>query len=126
MDDLTITCSVFKDVIYVRYLDHVQYSRAHALEMSPQTRETIGWVVYDCEQYIILSSDRDAGPPTLKSGDLKASGLLLLKAAILEMEKLDDTRYVLNIVPPISKDNRISASKAKNSVSPLGENDFHD
>jgi len=71
------------------FLDHVQYSRASALVMSPQIRETVGWLVYECEQYITIAYDRDVGPPTLKGGDPKASGLVLLKTDILEMKKLE-------------------------------------
>jgi len=53
--------------------------------MGPQTREAIGWLVYDCDLYLILSWDRDAGPPTLKGGDPKASGLVLLKSDIVRL-----------------------------------------
>jgi len=52
--------------------------------MKPQVRETVGWLTYECEDYITVSWDRDAGPPTLKGGDPKASGLVILKKLILE------------------------------------------
>ena len=74
-------------IVYVRYLDHVFFSRCAPLMMRPQTRETVGWLNYECEDYIILSWDRDAEPPTLKGSDPKASGLVLLRTAILEFEK---------------------------------------
>ena len=75
----------FENLIYVRYLDHVHYNRSSALLMGPQTREAVGWLVYDCDLYIILSWDRDAGLPTLKGGDPKASGLVLLKSDIVRL-----------------------------------------
>jgi hypothetical protein len=75
-------------LIFVRYLDHVFYNRTSALAMKPQTREAIGWLTYDCELYIILTWDRDAGPPTLHGGDPKASGLVLLKGDVLELQLL--------------------------------------
>jgi hypothetical protein len=53
--------------------------------MQPQTREAVGWIIYDAESYIIISWDRDAGPPTLHGGDSKASGLVLLKSDVLRM-----------------------------------------
>ncbi len=56
--------------------------------MQPQVREAVGWLVYEAEQYIILSWDRDAAPPTLHGGDPKASGLVLLKTDILDLQKL--------------------------------------
>ena len=86
--------NVFKDIVYVRYLDHVQYSRAPALVMSPQTRETIGWLVYECDQYINISHDRDAGPPTITGGDPKASGLVILKSDIVDLQKPDDIQIL--------------------------------
>jgi hypothetical protein len=82
--------SEFKGLIYVRYLDHVLYNRSMALAMTPQVRETIGWLVYECEQYITLTWDKDAGPPTLKGGDPKATGLVLLRSDIVEFKRLED------------------------------------
>jgi hypothetical protein len=37
--------------------------------MKTQIREAIGWLVYECEQYVTLTWDRDAEPPTLEGGD---------------------------------------------------------
>jgi hypothetical protein len=83
-----LTAAEVKGLIFVRYIDHVLYSRSPALAMKPQIRECIGWLVFECEQYITLAWDRDAEPPTLKGGDPKASGLVLLKLDILELKKL--------------------------------------
>lgn len=82
------TVDFTSDLIFVRYRDHVLYNRATPQAMQPQIREAIGWQVYDCELYIIISWDRDAQPPTLKGGDPKASGLVLLKNDILDLEHL--------------------------------------
>jgi len=49
-------------------------------------REAVGWLVYECEQYLTLAWDRDSGPPTL-NGDIKASGLVLLKSEIIELKR---------------------------------------
>ncbi len=96
-------------LIYVRYRDHVLYSRSIAEIMQPQVREAVGWLVYNCEQYIILSWDRDAQPPTLTGGDAKASGLVLLKSDLLEFQRLKicplvlqkSLNWHLNRKPPI-------------------------
>jgi hypothetical protein len=77
------------NLIFVRYRDHLLYNRSSALAMQPQTREAVGWLVYDCELYVILSWDRDAEPPTLHGGDPKASGLVLLRSDILDFQKLN-------------------------------------
>jgi hypothetical protein len=72
-------------LIYVRYQDHVLYNRSSALAIQPQTREAVGWLIYEADTYIIISWDRDAGPPTLHGGDPKASGLVLLKSDVVRM-----------------------------------------
>jgi hypothetical protein len=77
--------SFFKKVVFVRYIDHVMYNRTSALTMQPQVREAVGWLVYEAENYIIISYDRDSGPPTLHGGDPKASGLVLLKSDVVRM-----------------------------------------
>ena len=77
--------SAFEKVIFVQYRDHVMYNRCSALMMQPQTREAVGWLIYEAESYIIISWDRDAGPPTLHGGDPKASGLVLLKSDVVRM-----------------------------------------
>jgi hypothetical protein len=79
---------LFKQLIFVRYLDHVLYNRSAAQAMKPQTREAVGWLIYDCDLYLTLTWDRDAEPPTLHGGDPKASGLVLLKSDILELQPL--------------------------------------
>lgn len=76
-------------LVYVRYLDHVLFGRCSPLVMKPQMREAVGWLNYECEDYMVLSWDRDADPPMLKGGDSKASGLVLLKSDMLEFKKLE-------------------------------------
>jgi len=105
-------CLNHATLIYVRYLDHVFYNRSFAAAMKPQTREAIGWLIYDCELYLTLTWDRDADPPTLHGGDPKASGLVLLKSDIITLERLSVTgrvshgtvERVLNSAEPLVKD----------------------
>jgi hypothetical protein len=77
-----------ESLIYVRYRDHVLYHRSDPVSLRPQVRECVGWLVYNCAEYIIMSWDRDAEPPTLKGGDPKASGLVVLRSDILELRRL--------------------------------------
>lgn len=77
-----------ESLVYVRYRDHVLYHRSDPVSLRPQVRECVGWLVYDCAEYIIVSWDRDAEPPTLKGGDPKASGLVVLRSDILELRRL--------------------------------------
>lgn len=75
-------------IVFIRYRDHVLYHRGDPLILKPQIRECVGWLVYDCTEYIVLAWDRDAGPPTLRGGDPKASGLVVLGTNILDMKRV--------------------------------------
>ena len=75
----------FEKLVFVQYRDHVMYNRSSALLMQPQTREAVGWLIYEADNYIIISWDRDSGPPTIHGGDPKASGLVLLKSDLVRM-----------------------------------------
>jgi hypothetical protein len=79
-----------KSLVYVLYQDHVLYHRGDPNVMKPQTRECVGWLVYEELDYVIICWDRDAGAPTLKGGDPKASGLLILRSDIGELRRLKD------------------------------------
>lgn len=76
-------------LVFIRYRDHVLYHRADPTAMKPETRETVGWLVYESLDYIIVCWDRSAEPPTLKGGDPKASGLVVLKSDVLELKRLE-------------------------------------
>ncbi|MCW3983192.1 MAG: hypothetical protein NWE96_04270 [Candidatus Bathyarchaeota archaeon] len=80
--------SDLQELVFVRYIDHVLYHRASALAMRPQVREAVGWLLYECPDYLTLSWDRDADTPSLRGGDPKASGLVLLKSDILDLQRL--------------------------------------
>jgi hypothetical protein len=75
-------------LIYVRYRDHVLYHRMLPKNLRPQTRECVGWLVYECPDYIILAWDRDADSTALKGGNPKASGLILLRSDILGLKRI--------------------------------------
>jgi len=90
-----------RQLVFVRYVDHVLYNRALAMVMKPQVRKAVGWLVYECEQYVTLTWDCDDEPPTLHGGDPKASGLVLLKTDILELKRLTaDFELNLNCKKP--------------------------
>ena len=55
-----------KSLVYVRYEDHVLYHQGDPTAMKPQTRECVGWLVYEGNDYIIICWDRDAGAPSAR------------------------------------------------------------
>jgi len=80
-----------ENFVYVCYRDHVLYHRSNPAIMKPQVREAVGWLVYDCANYIVMCWDRSADPPTLKGGDPKASGLVIIRTDILELREFRET-----------------------------------
>jgi hypothetical protein len=80
------------DIVYVVYRDHVHYHRSDPALMEPQVRETVGWLECQNENFITLSWDRDACPPTLIGGDPKASGLVILRSDIIDFKKVNGTK----------------------------------
>jgi hypothetical protein len=120
-------------LVFVRYRDHVLFNRSIASMMQPQIREAVGWLVYECDLYVIVAWDRDAGPSTLHGGDPKASGLVLLKSDILELQMLKicplplqkTSNWSLNRKPPIQEGEyafRPSERKTHRAKSSKGEN----
>ena len=107
------------ELVFIRYMDHVLYNRASAMTMQPQVREAVGWLVYECDQYITLSWDTDAEPPTIRGGDPKASGLVLLKSDVLELKKIPlqkISEWLLNSPTVIVRDEyALQPKEAKNS-----------
>jgi hypothetical protein len=101
--------------------------------MKPQKREAVGWLIYDCEEYIVFSWDRDADLPTLRGGDAKASGLVLLKSDIVMLESLseeisfshENSNWVLNSSKPTGRGEyafRTSERKTHRAKNSKGEN----
>ena len=115
-----------QQLVFVRYIDHVLYNRSSALAMQPQVREAVGWLVYECDQYVTLSWDRDGGPPTLHGGDPKASGMVLLKSDIIALERLKveaaishgTVERVLNSPEPTVKDEYALQPKKRKTPRP--------
>lgn len=77
------------DMIHVRYWDHLRFNHPNPETLMPVMREAVGWLVYQCPEYVIVSLDRSADPPRLKGGDPNVLGHVLLRAEILELRKLD-------------------------------------
>ena len=55
---------------------------------SPQLRECVAWLAYECPDYITLVMDRSAGPTMPKRGDPGAQVLCLLRSEISELRRL--------------------------------------
>jgi hypothetical protein len=101
-----------KGLVVVTYVDHVIFSRSSPLACQPQVRTAVGWLSYECSWYLTITWDYDVSPPTIKGGDPKASGLVLLKSDILELSKLqtkamplqESSEWQLNSPQPTVRD----------------------
>jgi hypothetical protein len=80
--------------------------------MKPQVREAVGWLIYECDEYINLFYEHEAEPPNHRGGDPKSSGAVLMKTDILALRRLGIYRQPLqkssnchlNSAQPIVKD----------------------
>jgi hypothetical protein len=83
-----------REVVYVRYLDHVLFKDAGLDAYRPFVREAVGWLDHEDDGFIRLVWERFAEPTP--SGELKqrATGLVILKSAILVMRKFDGENYL--------------------------------
>ncbi len=83
-----MTKGTIQKLVQVVYRDHVLFSHSDPLVVEPQVRETVGWLVYEADGFITICWDRDFNPPVLKGGDLKATGLVILRTDIVELKLL--------------------------------------
>ena len=90
------------NIVYCKYKDHVAFFRSEPNTIAPQIRECVGWLVHETSDYVVVSLDRDAGPPTLKGGDGKADGRVILRREILELGMLDSPRATSSSKSPAS------------------------
>ena len=79
------------EVVFVRYRDHLMFHRGAAETLNVAIRETLGWLVYECDDYITVTNNKDAKPPTVKGEDPKASGIVVLRETILTFVRLQPT-----------------------------------
>jgi hypothetical protein len=71
--------------IYVKYLDHVLFKNCNLAEAKPCIREVIGWLVSENSEGILICVDQPANP--IAHEKIKATGLVILRNAILETHK---------------------------------------
>jgi hypothetical protein len=75
-------------LMYIRYRDHVLFTDTNPQRATPITRECVGWLDYEDEEYIRLIWERYAMPNPPNESKPKATGLVILKKTILETRKI--------------------------------------
>ena len=82
------------DLVYIRYRDHVLFKDSDPTIYLPWNRETIGWLDYKDDEYLRLVWERFAMPDLPNESKIRATGLVILKEAILEMRKIDNVEKI--------------------------------
>ncbi len=76
-------------LVYIRYLDHVLFKDVDPATFSaPFMRETVGWLDFENNDYLRILWERFAMPNPPSETKLRATGLVILKTAILEMRRI--------------------------------------
>jgi len=76
------------DLVYVRYRDHVLFKDMNPGTAAPFTRECVGWFDYEDQDHVRILWERFAMPDPPSESKPRATGLVILKKAILEMRKV--------------------------------------
>jgi hypothetical protein len=75
-------------LVLVRYLDHVLFKDIDPSLIGPWTRETVGWLDYEDEKHIRIVWERFAMPDPPQESKPRATGLVILKVAIIELRRV--------------------------------------
>jgi len=75
-------------LVYIRYLDHVLFKDADATQYRPWSRETCGWLDYENEECVRIVWERFAMPDPPNEAKPRATGLVIMKSAVLEMRRI--------------------------------------
>jgi len=73
-------------LIYVRYLDHVEFRNSDPGLFKPCVREVVGWLVRETEEALCLTYDRSVEPFPFEK---RECGLIILKSDMLERRMIE-------------------------------------
>ncbi len=76
------------DLVFIRYNDHVFFANADASLYRPWTRETVGWLDYEDEEFVRVVWERYREPKSPEKARLRSTGLAIDRRTILEMRHL--------------------------------------
>ena len=72
-------------LIYVKYVDHVEFRNSNPHLFKPCVREVVGWLVKETEDALYLTYDRSVEPLPFQTRDC---GLIILKSDVLEKRRI--------------------------------------
>ncbi len=80
--------SLLGRIVICRYKDHVLFKDGDASQYQPWTREAVGWLDYEDEEYVRLVWERFSTANPLDDATTRSTGLSILKSAILEIRRV--------------------------------------
>ena len=76
-------------LVYVRYRDHILFRNSNPrLYFDVNLRETVGWLIFDSDEFLCISNDRSVSPLPYEACE---SGLSILKSDIIELKEIKYT-----------------------------------
>ena len=73
-------------LIYVKYVDHVQFRNTDPHRLEPCIREVVGWLVKETKDALYLTYDRSVEPMPFEK---RECGFIILKSDIFERKKIE-------------------------------------
>ena len=76
-----------RNLVYVKYRDHVLFRNADPSLFRPSVREVVGWLLGETEEVLCLCYERAI--ERLPFEKPSEQGIIILKSAVLELSELD-------------------------------------
>ncbi len=75
-------------LVFIRYRDHVLFKDANAEQYRPWTRETVGWLDYQDDEFVRIVWERFHEPNPPDNAKLRSTGLSISRNDIMEMKRV--------------------------------------
>lgn len=76
-------------MVYVRYRDHILFRNSKLGLYEPTVRETVGWIYKESDEAIWILWDKSNSTLPHERIQPRESGLVILKAEIMELRRLE-------------------------------------
>lgn len=76
-------------LVLVRYRDHLLFRNLNTRDVKPVVRETVGWLVRETPEALLILWDRSVSPLPQGRMEPKASGLVLLRGDVISIRRLE-------------------------------------
>ena len=75
-------------VVFIRYKDHVLFKDVDAQDYRPWTRETVGWLDHQDDEFVRIVWERFLEPNPPENARLRSTGLSISRNDIMEMKRV--------------------------------------